>query len=145
MTAVHSTSRLRRAAVLLLLTAGLVFGAALPSWASFTDAVALPQMTVSTPTLQVPGIPTARATCVSGTATVTLNWNASTAPRVSGYRVRLWLGNAWQDVGTMTGTTWSDSTSTAYLNNYVMTFTVWTLTPYGWTAESTHTAQVLCS
>ena len=84
MTAVHSSSLVRRAAVLLLLTVGLVFGAALPSWASYTEAVALPQMTVSTPTLVVPGIPTARATCSGSTATVTVNWNASTAPRVSG-------------------------------------------------------------
>ena len=145
MNVVHRPGLLRRVAVLLLLTAGLVVGAALPSWASFTEAVALPQMTVSTPTLQVPGIPTARATCVSGTATVTLNWNASTAPRVSGYKVRLWLGQAWQDVTTVAGTSWSGNTSTTYVNGYVMTFTVWTLTPYGWTAESAHTAQVLCS
>jgi hypothetical protein len=135
----------RRAAVLLLLTAGLFFGAALPSWASFTDAVSTPQMTISTPTLQVPGIPTARATCVGSTATVTVNWNASTAPRVSGYRVRLWLGAAWQDVTTVTGTTWSGNTSTTYVTGYVMTFTVWIQTPYGWTAESAHTAQVFCS
>ncbi|MCW2741729.1 MAG: hypothetical protein JWR45_2151 [Blastococcus sp.] len=145
MTAVHRPSPLRRAAVLLLLTAGLVLGAALPSWASFTEAVALPQMTVSTPTLAVPGVPTARATCVASTATVTVNWNASTAPRVSGYKVRLWLGAAWQDVTTVTGTTWTGNTSTTYVNDYVMTFTVWTMTPYGWTAESAHTAQVLCS
>jgi hypothetical protein len=145
MTAVQSPSLVRRAAVLLLLTAGLVFGAALPSWASFTEAVALPQMTVSTPTLAVPGVPTARATCSGGTAAVTVNWTASTAPRVSGYRVRLWLGAAWQDVTTVAGTTWTGNTSTTYVNGYVMTFTVWTLTPYGWTAESAHTAQVLCS
>ena len=145
MTAVHSTSRLRRAAVLLLLTAGLVFGAALPSWASFTTAVAAPQLTVSTATLEVPGLPIARATCSGNTASVTVNWTASTAPRLSGYRVRLWLGNAWQDVTTVTGTTWTGNTSTTFVDSYVMTFTVWTLTPYGWTAESAHTAQVLCS
>jgi len=145
MTAVQSRSLVRRAVVLLLLTAGLVLGAALPSWASFTDAVALPQTTVATATLDVPGVPTARATCSGSTASVTVNWTASTAPRVSGYRVRLWLGNAWQDVTTVTGTTWTGNTSTTYVNGYVMTFTVWTLTPYGWTAESAHTAQVLCS
>jgi hypothetical protein len=144
MTVVQRSSLVRRAAVLLLLTAGMVFGAALPSWASFTDAVAV-QTTVATPTLEVPGDPTARATCVGSTATVTVNWNASTAPRVSGYRVRLWLGSAWQDAATVTGTTWTGNTSTTFVNGYVMTFTVWTLTPYGWTAESTHSARVLCS
>ena len=145
MSVVHSTPPLRRALALLLLTAGLVLGVALPSWASFTESVALPQTTVSTATVEVPGIPTARATCSGSTATITVNWNASTAPRVTGYRVRLWLGNAWQDVSTVTGTSWTGTTSTAYLTNYVMTFTVWTQTPYGWTAESAHTAQVLCS
>jgi hypothetical protein len=136
---------LRRAAVLLLLTAGLVLGGTLPSWASFTEAVALPQMTVSTPIVEAPGVPTARATCAGQTATVTVNWNASIAPRVSGYRVRLWLGAAWQDVTTVADTTWTGNTSTTYVNGYVMTFTVWTLTQYGWTAESAHTARVLCS
>jgi hypothetical protein len=144
-TAVQRPRLVRRAAALLLLTAGLLLGAALPSWASFADPVALPQATVSTAKLDVPGVPTGRATCSGSTATVTVSWNASTAPRVSGYRVRLWLGNAWQDVTTVTGTTWTGSTSTTYVNGYVMTFTVWTLTPYGWTAESAHSAQVLCS
>ena len=144
MTAVHTTSLFRRTAVLLLLTAGLVLGAALPSWASFTGT-AVVSTTITTPTLAVPGVPTARATCSGGTATVTVNWNASTAPRVSGYKVRLWLGNAWQDVTTVTGTTWTGNTSLTYVNSYVMTFTVWTQTPYGWTAESDHTAQVFCS
>jgi hypothetical protein len=145
MTAVKRPLLVRRAAVLLLLTAGLVLGAALPSWASFTSAVAVPEMTVATATLEVPGLPTARATCSGNTASVTVNWAASTAPRVSGYRVRLWLGNAWQDVPTVTATTWTGNTSTTYINSYVMTFTVWTLTPYGWTAESAHSAQVFCS
>jgi hypothetical protein len=145
MTAVQSPSPVRRAAVLLLLTVGLVFGAALPSWASFTEAVALPQTTVSTPSVEAQGPITARATCAGGTATVTLNWNAAAAPRVSGYRVRLWLGAAWQDVTTVTGTSWTGNTSTTFVNGYVMTFTVGTLTPYGWTAESAHTAQVFCS
>jgi hypothetical protein len=144
MNTVRRPSLVRRAVVLLLLTAGLVYGVALPSWASYTDSVAV-QTTVSSATVEVPGIPTARATCSGGSATITVNWNASTAPRVSGYRVRLWLGNAWQDVATVTALTWTGSTSTAYLTNYVMTFTVWTQTPYGWTAESAHSAQVFCS
>ena len=145
MNTVRRLSLVRRAAVLLLLTAGLVYGAALPSWASFTDSVALPQTTVATATVEVPGIPTARATCSASSATITVNWNASTAPRVSGYRVRLWLGQAWQDAGTVTGTSWTGTTSIAYVTNYVMTFTVGTQTLYGWTGESAHTAQVLCS
>ncbi len=145
MNAVARPGLLRRAAVLLLLTVGLVVGGALPSWASFTEVVTKPTMTMSTPTLQVPGVPTARATCSGTTATVTVNWRASTAPRVSGYKVRLWLNAAWQDVTTVTGTSWTGNTSTTYVTAYAMTFSVWTLTPYGWTAESVPTARVLCS
>jgi len=146
MTAVQSRSLVRRAAVLLLLTAGLVFGATLPSWASFTDPVAVPQTTVATANVAVQGALTASATCSGTDATVSLSWNASTAPRVSGYRVRLWLNGAWQDAGTVTGTTWSGTTSTAFITGYSMTFTVWTLTPYGWTAESAlHSNRVFCS
>ena len=145
MTAGLSPSLARRAAVLLLLTAGLVLGAALPSWASYTDAVAVPT-TVATADVAVQGSLTARATCSGPDATVSLSWNASTAPRVSGYRVRLYLNGAWQDTGTVTGTTWSGSTSTAFITGYSMTFTVWTLTPYGWTAESAlHSNRVFCS
>lgn len=144
MSAVHSSS-IRRAAVLLLLTAGLVLGAAAPSWASFTAAVALPQTTVSTASVVIPGVPTAQATCTATTATITVNWNASTAPRVSGYKVRYWLNNSWQDVTTVTGTSWSGSTQVGYVTGYTMTFTIWTVTPYGWTAESPHSAQVVCS
>ena len=145
MNAVHRPGLLRRAAVLLLLTVGLVVGAAIPSWASFTDAVALPTLTASTPIVEVQGAMPVRATCSGSNATVSLSWNASAAPRVSGYKVRYWLGAAWQDVATVGTTTWTGNTSTSYVTGYVMTFTVFTQTPYGWTAESQNTARVLCS
>ena len=46
----------------------------------------------------------------------------------------------------MTGTTWTGSTQTAFITGYAMTFTVWTQTPYGWTAESVrHSNRVFCS
>ncbi len=145
MTAVHRPTLLRRAAALLLLTAALVLGAALPSWASFTDEVAVPQA-VSTATVAVPGLPSAKATCTRNTATVSLSWNASTAPRVSGYLVRVYLNDAWQDVTTVgpTSTTWQGTTDTFYVNNYSMTMTVWAQTQYGWTAESVRTARIVC-
>ena len=135
----------RRAAVLLLLTAALVLGAALPSWAAFTDEVAVPQA-VSTATVAVPGTPSASATCGRNTATVSLSWNASTAPRVSGYLVRVYLNDAWQEVTTVgpTSTTWQGTTDTFYVDNYSMTMTVWTQTRYGWTAESARTARIVC-
>ena len=145
MTTATRPARRRRAAVLLLLTAGLVLGAALPSWASFTDQVAV-QQTVSTATVAVPGVPSAKATCGRNSATVSLSWNASTAPRVSGYLVRVYLNDAWQDVTTVgpTATTWQGTTDTFYVDNYSMTMTVTTQTQYGWTAESVRTARIVC-
>jgi hypothetical protein len=66
---------------------------------------------------------------------------------VSGYRIRVHFGGgAYQDQTTLAPsvTTWNGSTDVYYVNNYTMTFTVWTLTDYGWTAESAHTARILC-
>ena len=145
MTAAHRLPLPRRAVVLLLLTAGLVLGAAVPSWASFTDTVAVSQ-SVATAEVAVPGTVASRTTCSGNTATVTLNWNASAAPRVTGYRVRLYLGNAWQEVTNLsaTATTWQGSIDTYYVDNYSTTFTVWTFTEYGWTAESARTARITC-
>jgi hypothetical protein len=146
MTAVQRPSLFRRAAVLLLLTVGLVLGAALPSWASFTDAVALPQLTVSTQNVAVQGAVKATATCVGGTATVTMKWTASDAPGVTGYRVRQYLnGGAWQDVATVTDTTYTGDMDDSYVINNTMSMSVWTLTQYGWTAESGRTGRIKCS
>ena len=133
----------RRATVLLLLTACLVLGAALPSWASFIDAVALPQATVSTPNVAVTGL-TATATCANGTATLSVSWNPSAAPRITGYHVVLWLGAAYQDIGIISTPSWTGRTSTTYVTGYVMTFTVETVTPYGWNG-TTQSARVVCS
>ena len=76
----------------------------------------------------------------------TLARRIATAARVSGYRVRVYLGEAWQDQATVAGTatTWQGNADTFYVSNYTMTFTVSTLTEYGWTAESLRTARILC-
>ena len=124
----------------------VVLGSSLPSWASFSDTAAV-STTVSTATVAPPAGVTATVTkCTGNTAYVRLDWTASTAARVSGYRVRVYLGNAYQDQAPVAAgaTTWQAGIDTYYLNNYVMTFTVWTLTEYGWTAESPRTAQVVC-
>jgi hypothetical protein len=137
---------LQRVVVLVLLVAGLVVGSCLPSWATYTDSAAV-GTTVDTVTVGPPTNLTARTKCVGSSASVTLTWNASTAPRVSGYRIRVHFGGgAYQDQTTLAPsvTTWNGSTDVYYVNNYTMTFTVWTLTDYGWTAESAHTARILC-
>jgi hypothetical protein len=146
MNARRTSTPVRRVAVLALLVAALVLGSSLPSWASFSDAAAV-NTTVETATVVPPTNLTSRTKCVGSDATVTLNWSASTSTRVSGYRIRVHFGGgAYQDQTTLaaTATTWSGTTPVFYVNNYTMTFTVWTLTQYGWTAESAHTARILC-
>jgi hypothetical protein len=137
---------IQRAAVLVLLVAGLVVGSCLPSWASFTDSSAV-STTVATDTVVAPTNLTARIRCTGNTASVTLTWNASTSARVTGYRILVHFGGgAYQDQPSVAAptTTWSGSTDVFYVNNYEMSFTVWTLTDYGWTAESLPTPRVLC-
>ena len=146
MNARRTSTPVRRAAVLVLLVAGLLVGSSLPSWATYSDSAAV-TTTVATATVAPPTNLTSRTKCTGGDATVTLNWNASTSSRVSGYRVRVHFGGgAYQDQTTLaaTATTWQGTTPVFYVNNYTMTFTVWTLTNYGWTAESAHTARILC-
>ena len=135
MSADRTRTSMRRAAVLLLLVAGLVVGSSLPSWAMFSDSSS------------VQANLTARTRCTGSDATVTLTWGASTAPRVSGYRIRVnFGGGAYQDQTTVaaTATTWTGTTPLIYVNNYTLTFTVWTLTQYGWTKESAPTARIVC-
>jgi len=137
---------IRRAAVLVLLVAGLVVGSSLPSWATFTDAAAV-NTTVATATVAPPTGVTARVTKCTGNAVyATLNWTASTAARVSGYRIRAYVGGAWQDQGTVNAatTTWQAGVNPVYVDKYVMTMSVWTLTEYGWTAESARTERIVC-
>jgi hypothetical protein len=148
MTARHTiTAGIRRTVVLLLLVGGLVVGSALPSWASFTATTAVPTMSIATATVDPVGNLTARVRCTGNTASVTLNWNASASARVTGYRVRVYLGTGYQEQATLAGagtTTWSGSADTYYVTTYVMTFTVWTLTDYGWTTESVKTPRIVC-
>jgi hypothetical protein len=146
MNVIRSSTTVRRAAILVLLIAGLVLGSSLPSWAAFSDSTAA-STTVATATIVPPTNLTARTKCAGGDATVTLNWSASTSARVSGYRIRVHFGGgAYQDQTTVaaTATTWQGTTPAIYVNSYTMTFTVWTLTSYGWTAESAHTARIVC-
>jgi hypothetical protein len=146
MSADRTRTSMRRAAVLLLLVAGLVVGSSLPSWAVFSDSSSV-QATVATATVAPPANLTARTRCTGSDATVTLTWGASTAPRVSGYRIRVHFGGgAYQDQTTVaaTATTWTGTTPLIYVNNYTLTFTVWTLTQYGWTKESAPTARIVC-
>ena len=136
---------LRRAALLVVLVAVLIGGSAWPSWAGYTDAARV-DTTIATATIAPPTALTARARCQGNTATVTVDWAASTSERVSGYRVRLYLNSSWQDQATVgpAATTWQGTTDTYYVTNYTMTFSVWTLTQHGWAAESVRTARVVC-
>jgi hypothetical protein len=137
---------IRRAAILVLLVAGLIIGSSLPSWATFADEATV-GTTVETGTVAPPTNLTAGWTCAPTTATITLNWAPSTSARVSGYRLRVHFGGgAYQDQAPLGpgAVTWTGTTNRANVTNYTMTFTVWTLTAYGWSAESAHTQRIVC-
>jgi hypothetical protein len=137
---------IRRAAILVLLVAGLIVGSSLPSWATFTDEATV-GTTVETGTVAPPTNLVGGQTCTAITATVTLNWTPSTSARVSGYRIRVHFGGgAYQDQTTLgpAAVPWTGTTNRTYVTNYTMTFTVWTLSDHGWSAESAHTARIVC-
>ena len=136
----------RTGVLLLLLTAAVVVGSSVPSWATYTDTAAV-STTVATATVAPPaGLRSSVQKCTGNSASVRLDWTASTSARVSGYRIRVHLGGAWQDQGTVgaTTTTWQGAADRFYVDNYTMTFSVWTLTDYGWTAESARTERIVC-
>ncbi|MCW2684306.1 MAG: hypothetical protein JWP33_2219 [Blastococcus sp.] len=138
--------RIQRVAVLVLLTTGLIAASALPSWAGWSEAATV-GTTVATATVAPPTSLTSRTTCTTTVATVNLTWKASTAKRVSGYLIRVSFGGgAYQDQATLgpTATSWTGNTDRFYVTNYPITFTVFTLTQYGWTAESAPTARIVC-
>ena len=142
MTAVQRPSLVRRAAVLLLLTAGLVFGAALPSWASFTTRSpsrrpSPPRRSGSRPPHRSRDLQRQRRL---GVAELDRQHRAAGLGLPRPPLVQRVAGRADGDRHDLDG-----HTSTAYINGYVDDFTVWTLTPYGWTAESAALGAVFCS
>jgi len=140
-------SALRRTAVLVALTVGVVLGAGIPASATFADSVGMPPSTVQTAVVAAPTGVTGSLTCGRTSATMNVSWTKSTSARVSGYRVVVHFSDGFDqpaDLPLVTGTTWSAPISLYNAQAYQIQYSVETHTDYGWTAESTRTGWFQC-
>lgn len=116
-----------------------------PANAAFSASAGVTPVSIGTVSVQAPGSVKARITCGRSTSTLSLNWNASSTPGVTGYVVRVVFSDGYtQTMPAQTGTSWSGSVDTWYVATTTVHMTVTTQTAYGWTKASPATAELSC-
>lgn len=140
---------IRRILALVAVAAAVVVGTNAPALASFGKMRALPTTTVSTATVVAPtGVTALLASCSNARwMSVTVSWDPSTSPKVSGYTVKAFRSDGQVAVVAQTGATATTADTTVdklSTGSTSVTFTVTTLTSYGWAAESARSGQMTC-
>jgi hypothetical protein len=137
---------LRRTAVLIALTVGVVTGASVPAWATYSDSATV-STTIATTAVAAPSSMSITGRCQGWWYDFTISWPASTTARgVTGYRLNAYLNNGMTylvgetDAATRTMSMTVDSSNLSLQPR----ITVTTLTNYGWTAESAKSAALTC-
>jgi hypothetical protein len=136
----------RRASVVAGLFLALIVATGLPASASFSASSAA-STTITTATVVAPDPVTVSGRCTGINYNATVSWTASTSADVIGYRVLAYLNTGTTSLlSTTDAATFSlaISSNSSTLSLYQPTITVTTLTSYGWTAESAHTAVLSC-
>jgi hypothetical protein len=135
---------LRRSALLLAIAVGTLVGlTANPAQAAFADKATMATLTIGTATIVPPGNVQVSARCGDWFSVAGISWNRSSSRDVTGYTVTAYRSNGNATVlGTTNGTT--SSTNALIANGATYSFTVTTVTSYGWTAESTRTGTIRC-
>ena len=147
---------IRRALVLVGLTLAVMVGAAIPASATFADTITLPNATIATLTVAPATQVEAKGTCatmtdpatgaVTSTANAKIEWHRSTSRGVTGYLVTAHLNDGTSHVLSRTDATADEVWGSApqeYLAK-APTFSVTTLTSYGWTAVSVRSGVLAC-
>ena len=142
-------TRYRRTLALVTLAAAVLLATSAPAVATFSRSRALPTTTISTGTVAEPTNVTALlGSCSNGRwMSVKVSWNPSTSPKVIGYAVKAYRSDgqvttaAQTDGATTTADTTVDKLSAGSTS---VTFTVTTLTSYGWSTQSALTGYVTC-
>jgi hypothetical protein len=140
---------MRRTIAFIALLAAVVLTTSAPAAASFSKSRALPTTTISTATVAAPtNVNALLASCSNGRwMSVTVSWDRTTSPRVSGYAVKAYRSDGQVTTVAQVGdtTTTADTTVDKLSSGSTsVTFTVTTLTSYGWTAESSRSGQMTC-
>ncbi len=140
---------IRRLPVILGLTVAVLIGGIIPASATFRDSAAV-QTEVKTTAVQAPTSLVGTVTCNSPTATTATmgaTWKASTTPRISGYRVKVYFSDGFVQTVELgpTATSWSSAPlSMYYVTATTVAYSVTAVTDYGWFTESAKTGQFRC-
>lgn len=142
-------ARLARRLVLISLTVAISLVMSTPATATFAVTRGLPSLALTTAVVQPPtNVAGVLASCSNGRwMSVTVSWELSTSARVSGYVVKAYRNDGQvSTVAQTNGSATSANTTVDKLGagSTSVTFTVTTQTAYGWTAESTQSAQMTC-
>jgi hypothetical protein len=135
----------RRVLAVVGLALAVIVGSSLPAAATWSDTAGLSPMTVATATVAAPGNVVGTLTCGS-TATMSVTWTASTAAKISGYKVTVLFSDGFEQTETVaaTATSWSSSITTYNVTAYSIRYSVTTQTTSGWFSQSGFTGSFRC-
>jgi hypothetical protein len=132
----------------LLTTLGLalavVIGTSIPASASFGDTAALPSMAVGTAMIAAPTQVEAKLLCTTTPRTLKVEWWRSASRGVTGYLITVHptSGAPYQLATGVTDETYLTADDALISSN--PSFTITTLTSYGWTATSAKVGITQC-
>ena len=138
---------LRRKALLLALTAGIVIGGAgSTASASFADSSSV-ATSISTETVAPATNLVGDLICPNkGDATMSATWTLSTTSRIAAQQVKVTFSDGYVQTVDLsaTATSWSATISKYNVTNWAVQYSVVSLTDYGWTAETAPTGWFQC-
>ncbi len=136
----------RRILVLIALVAGVLFASGAAAQASFSEKITTPPVSIATGPVAAPAADAGSLACRTSSATMGLNWSASTSARVTGYLVKVYFSDGYVQTvqKAATDTAWSQAITLYNVTAYSVRYTVTTQTDYGWTAESASTGWFRC-
>ncbi len=140
-------STIKRFLTVLGLAVSVVVGSTIPAGAAFSDTAAAPTMTLGTATVAAPGNVVGSLTCGGKSdSTMKVTWAASSASRISGYRITVEFSDGVASTREVaaTATSWTSPISTYNVTVYSIRYSVTTLTDYGWSTESAKTEWFHC-
>ena len=146
----------RRILIPIGLAAVVIAGATPPASATYAGTAAVPTTTIATATVAAPTQVEAKATCetvvnpttgaVTSTVHAKIEWHRSDSRGVSGYRVTAHLNNGASYVLAQTDARADEVFDSGPQSDlaYQPTFSITTLTTYGWTAVSARSGVLTC-
>jgi hypothetical protein len=139
---------IRRLPVIFGLTMAVLIGGIIPASATFRDSAAV-TTGIATARVEAPTSVVGSLKCnnpTSTTATMGATWTASTSPRISGYRVKVYFSDGFVQTVELgpSATSWSAQIGMYYVTAFSIQYSVTAVTDYGWFTESAKTGTFKC-